>query len=83
MASLDGNEGGLFIYFIALLKRPNQSATVSRNQHIQLMKGCTTGHYLMIFFNVKKQAQMEPNFIQRFTSANQDHYHYENGTRDN
>ena len=32
------------------------------------------------FFNVKKQAQMEPNFIQQFTSASQEHYHYENGT---
>jgi len=31
------------------------------------------------FFNVKKQAQMEPSFIQQFTSANQEHYHYENG----
>ncbi len=26
------NEGGLFVYFIALLKRSNKSATVSRNQ---------------------------------------------------
>ncbi|WP_433900162.1 DUF7710 domain-containing protein [Sphingobacterium puteale] len=34
------------------------------------------------FFNVKKQAQMEANFIQQFTFASQDHYHYENGTRD-
>ncbi|MGJ1194169.1 DUF7710 domain-containing protein [Sphingobacterium siyangense] len=34
------------------------------------------------FFSVKKQAQMEPNFIQQFTSASQEHYHYENGTRD-
>lgn len=34
------------------------------------------------FLSVKKQAQMEPNFIQQFTSARQEHYHYENGTRD-
>ena len=35
------------------------------------------------FFRVKKQAQMEANFIQQFTSASQDHYHYENGAKDN
>ncbi|WET67845.1 hypothetical protein [Sphingobacterium sp.] len=35
------------------------------------------------FFSVKKQAQMEPGFIQKFTSASQDHYHYENGAKDN
>ncbi|WP_443023193.1 DUF7710 domain-containing protein [Sphingobacterium sp.] len=32
---------------------------------------------------VKKQAQIEPRFIQQFTSASQDHYHYENGAKYN
>jgi len=35
------------------------------------------------FFNVKKESQITPNFIQQFTCASQDHYHYENGIRDN
>lgn len=30
---------------------------------------------------LKRQAQIEPRFIQQFTSASQDHY--ENGAKDN
>jgi len=34
------------------------------------------------FFEVKKIAQSEPQFIQNFTCASQDHYHFENGERE-
>lgn len=34
------------------------------------------------FFEVKKTNQSEPLFIQNFTSASQEHYHFENGEED-
>ena len=34
------------------------------------------------FFTPKKEHQFTSNFIQRFTTASQEHYHYENGERD-
>jgi len=33
-------------------------------------------------FSVKKESERYPEFIQRFTSASQEHYHYENGKPD-
>ena len=33
-------------------------------------------------FSVKKESEMTPEFIQRFTSAAQEHYHFENGELD-
>jgi hypothetical protein len=34
------------------------------------------------FFEPKKEHQKESSFIQSFTTASQEHYHYENGQRD-
>jgi hypothetical protein len=34
-------------------------------------------------FAIKREDQMMPSFIQRFTSASQEHYHYQHGTRNN
>lgn len=34
------------------------------------------------FFEIKKDDQKGPAFIQGFTSANQDHFHYENGEKE-
>jgi len=34
------------------------------------------------FFEVKTDDQLQPSFIQKFTCAIQEHYHYENGERD-
>ncbi|GAB3927997.1 DUF7710 domain-containing protein [Mucilaginibacter myungsuensis] len=31
------------------------------------------------FFEIKKDSEKEPFFIQAFTSGSQEHYHYENG----
>ena len=33
-------------------------------------------------FSVRKDEQKHPAFIGRFTSASQDHFHYENGKKD-
>jgi hypothetical protein len=33
-------------------------------------------------FKVKKEVQEQAEFIQKFTTASQDHYHYENGELD-
>jgi hypothetical protein len=35
------------------------------------------------FFEVKKDSEANPQFIQKFTSASQDHYHFEAGKIDN
>jgi hypothetical protein len=34
------------------------------------------------FFIPKKEEHQQPAFIQKFSSASQEHYHYENGTSD-
>ncbi|MDF7813831.1 hypothetical protein [Hymenobacter sp. YC55] len=34
------------------------------------------------FFRITKEEQTTAEFIQRFTSASQEHYHYENGELD-
>jgi len=34
-------------------------------------------------FKIKKEEQTQPAFIQRFSSASQEHYHYENGLNEN
>ncbi len=34
------------------------------------------------FFTTKKDYQTSPEFIQRFSSASQEHYHYQNGVCD-
>lgn len=34
------------------------------------------------FFKVKKDEQLKAEFIQKFTSASQEHYHYEDGHLD-
>lgn len=34
------------------------------------------------FFTIKNEAQSQPEFIQKFTTAIQEHYHYENGVLD-
>ena len=34
------------------------------------------------YFKVKKEEQKSPDFIQRFTTASQEHYHYEDGGLD-
>jgi len=34
------------------------------------------------FFTVKKDSQRESSFIQAFTTASQEHFHYENGELD-
>ncbi len=31
------------------------------------------------FFSIKKEHEKQPEFIQRFSSASQEHFHYENG----
>ena len=36
----------------------------------------------MNFFAVKKEAQGQAEFIQKFTTASQEHFHYENGKLD-
>jgi hypothetical protein len=36
----------------------------------------------MNFFVVKNEAQAQPEFIQKFTTASQEHYHYEDGRLD-
>lgn len=33
-------------------------------------------------FSVKKEEQKQPEFIGKFSSASQDHFHYENGIRE-
>ena len=35
------------------------------------------------FFIVSKEVEKTPEFVQKFTSASQEHYHYENGSLDN
>jgi hypothetical protein len=35
------------------------------------------------YFDATKATQSEPEFIQNFTCANQEHFHFENGERDN
>lgn len=35
------------------------------------------------FFEITTDDQTKPLFIQKFTSANQEHFHYEDGRRDN
>jgi hypothetical protein len=34
------------------------------------------------FFEAKTDDQAQPSFIQKFTCASQEHFHYENGERD-
>jgi len=36
----------------------------------------------MDYFQPKKDKELTPEFIQRFSSASQEHFHYENGERD-
>ncbi|MBN8822316.1 MULTISPECIES: hypothetical protein [unclassified Spirosoma] len=34
------------------------------------------------YFEIKKEEQSKPSFIQQFTSGSQEHYHFENGKLD-
>jgi hypothetical protein len=34
------------------------------------------------FFEIKKEEHLNPDFIQKFTTASQEHYHYEDGNLD-
>lgn len=36
----------------------------------------------MSYFKAKNETQTQPEFIQKFTTASQEHYHYENGKLD-
>lgn len=36
----------------------------------------------MNFFTPKNELQIQPEFIQKFTTASQEHYHYEAGSSD-